>query len=408
MPLVFLIVFSAVANALSSQLTAENAADWVGQQVMMRQPGVKLRFLKDGKRQEAGVVTDAVVRVEQVAGDWLWVRSGPTKGWILQREVVAADQALAAFDPAVAVSANAAHIRHMRGVAFTRAGQHDQALVEFKEALRLQPDSTLILVSRGNIWFAEGDFDRAIADFSNVIQRDEKFVTAWMYRGLVRSAKGEHDAALRDLDEAIRLEPRYALAFNSRGTVWQAKGDLGKALTDFDEAIRLDAHHPWAFNNRGNLWFSKQDYAKAIADYSSAIETDAKEVLPYLNRGAAWQAQAKYDQAVADYQAAIRIDSKHALAHNSLAWLLATCPDEKFRDGRRGVEMAKRAYELSEGKRVDFLDTLAAAHAEAGEFDQARLWQAKAIEMAPESKKAAYAARLKLYESRQPFRDETR
>jgi tetratricopeptide (TPR) repeat protein len=117
------------------------------------------------------------------------------------------------------------------------------------------------------------------------------------------------------------------------------------------------------------------------------------------------QAQGKYGQALADYQAAIRIDAQHALAHNSLAWLLATCPEAKICDGRRAVEMAKRAHELADGKRVDFLDTLAAAHAAAGEFDQARAWQDKAVELAPESKKAAYVVRLKLYESRQPFRD---
>ena len=388
------------------QDTAGKPASWVGQHVMMRTPGVKLRFLKEGQRQEAGVVTDAVVRVELAAGEWLWVRSGSTKGWILQREVVAADQALAVFDPAVGESTNAAHVRHMRGVALTRARQDDQALVEFDEALRLEPESKLIFVSRGNTWFAKEDFVRAIADFSEAIEHDGKFATAWMYRGLVRSAKGEHDAALRDLDEALRLEPRYSLACNSRGTVWQAKGDLGKALADFDEAIRLDAHHPWAFNNRGNLWFSRGDFAKAIADYSSAIQADSREILPHLNRGAAWQTRGKYESAVTDYEAAIRIDAKHALAHNSLAWLLATCPDEKFRDGRRAVQMAQRAYELSGGKKVDFFDTLAAAHAEAKDFEQAKKWQTQAVQLAPETKKAGYAARLKLYETRQPFREE--
>jgi tetratricopeptide (TPR) repeat protein len=394
-----------LSRPVQGQVGPASTSGWVGQHVMMRTPGVKLRYLQDGKRREAGVVTDAVVRVEQAAGDWLWVRSGPTKGWLLQREVVPVDEALREFDPTAATGPQAAHVRHLRGVALTRAGRHDQALDELEAALRLEPGSVLILVSRGNAWFAKGDHDRAIADFSNAIERDGRFATAWMYRGIVRSAKGDHDAALRDLDEALRLEPRYALAFNSRGTVWQAKGDSVRALADFDEAIRLDVHHPWAFNNRGNLWFAKPDFEKAAADYTSAIAADPREVLPYLNRGTVWQARGKFDQAVADYEAAIRIDPNHALAHNSLAWLLATCPEEKFRDGRRAVEEAKKSYELSEGKRVDFLDTLAAAHAEAGEFDQARSWQAKAVELAPESKKPGYVVRLKLYESRQPFRD---
>ena len=58
---------------------------------------------------------------------------------------------------------------------------------------------------------------------------------------------------------------------------------------------------------------------------------------------------------------------------------MAACPEAKYRDGRKAVESATRACELTEWKRSEFLDTLAAAYAESGDFDAAVTWQMRAI-----------------------------
>ena len=79
---------------------------------------------------------------------------------------------------------------------------------------------------------------------------------------------------------------------------------------------------------------------------------------------------------------AVQLDPKDAAAHNSLAWLLATGPQERFRDGKRAIDHATRACELTKWKRSAYLDTLAAAYAEAGKFDKAVEFQQKAVELA--------------------------
>ena len=84
---------------------------------------------------------------------------------------------------------------------------------------------------------------------------------------------------------------------------------------------------------------------------------------------------------------------------------MAACPETRFRDGKRAVEFATRACELTKWKNPRFLNTLAAAQAEAGDFDAAVSSQKRAIELlTDERQKAEYRSRLVLYQAKKPYR----
>jgi tetratricopeptide (TPR) repeat protein len=74
--------------------------------------------------------------------------------------------------------------------------------------------------------------------------------------------------------------------------------------------------------------------------------------------------------------------TSNALAQNNLAWLLATSPKASLRNGDKAVELAQQANALTGGKNPNILDTLAAAFAEAGRFDDAMRTAQKALELA--------------------------
>ncbi len=195
---------------------------------------------------------------------------------------------------------------------------------------------------------------------------------AHVWRGLYLKDRGKLDAALDDFTEAIRIDPRLAMAYTNRGNVWQAKGEYDRALADYDEAIRLDRKGSWAVNNRGHAWGMKKDYARALADYDEAIRLHPKNPEPYNNR----------------------------------AWEWATCPNPQFRDGKKAVESARKACELSLWNDANHLGTLAAACAEAGDFDQAVTWELAAIKLPAldENEKKGRQERLALYRARKPYR----
>jgi tetratricopeptide (TPR) repeat protein len=160
----------------------------------------------------------------------------------------------------------------------------------------------------------------------------------------------------------------------------------------------------WTF--RGIAWKAKKEYDKAIADFNEAIRLDPKDALAYYNRGVVWGDKKEYDRAIADFNEAIRLDPKDALAYGSRAWIWATCPDPKHRDGKRAVESATRACDLSDWKAAYALGTLAAAYAESGDFAKAVEYQEKAHKLYSDEDKKKWGKLLDLYKAKKPHRDQ--
>ena len=118
-------------------------------------------------------------------------------------------------------------------------------------------------------------------------------------------------------------------------------------------------------------------------------------------------AKRAHDKALADYVEAVRLDPQDAVTINSLAWLLATCEDSRFRDGLRAYTLAARACVLTGYKNHLCLDTLAAAYAEAGDFAAAVRWQAQALNLVGDTGPFAdgYRARMQLFQDRVPYHE---
>lgn len=217
-----------------------------------------------------------------------------------------------------------------------------------------------------------------------------------------------------------RQTTTYGLPFDvsqvSGEWLWTGQGWVQKSkVTPLDEAASYYAEHlrnhptsAWAYRNRAMAWLYKGELENALKDYSEAIRLDPRDSITYTDRGMAWYYKGEFDNALNDYTEAVRLDPQYGGGYNGRAWIWATSADVKYRDGRRAVESAQRACELSDWNEWDTIDTLAVAYAEAGDFVNAVKYGEQTLSMAPADKKQVFQKRLESYRARKPWREERR
>jgi tetratricopeptide (TPR) repeat protein len=248
------------------------------------------------------------------------------------------------------------------------------------------------------------EYAKAILLLTKAIEQKPNDADVFVARGTAHRSLNELDEALADYDEAIRIDPKNVSAYINRGRAWADKGEFDKALADCDEAIRLGPENPAAYIGRASVWNSMLELDRALADYDKLIRLEPKNPEAYILRGGTWERLHTFDKSLADYDEAIRLDPKSVDAHRSRAWIRATCPDETYRDGEKAVVDSTKACKLTNWKDPFVLGTLAAAYAEAGQFDKAVEWQKKAIELARDYDKEFLGTFLELYKRGEPYR----
>lgn len=270
-------------------------------------------------------------------------------------------------------------------------------------------------------------FEDAIGHYTRQLETN-KTAHNYYYRAKIWRLKGELEIALGDMNDAIRLNSNESAWFDGRATMWYGKKEYDKAIADYSEAIRLDPKDGAAYCNRGIVWSDKKEFKRALADFDQALKLvppNAESGLLYnsdvtggdsthtvnrranilAERGRAWFGSRQYEKAIADYEQSLLVSPKFQWARDQLARVRATCPDDKYRNGQQAIGYATEACETTAWKNSEYIDTLAAAYAEAGDFDKAIEWQQKGMDLAPANEKADYESRLKLYREKKPYRE---
>ena len=198
-----------------------------------------------------------------------------------------------------------------------------------------------------------------------------------------------------------------AKILNSRGSAYYYNGEYNRAVADFVETIWLIPNSAVAYFNRGRAHSKKGEFSRSIKDFDEAIRLRGDDAIYVRGRGWAYYRKGEYDRAIEDLDQAIRLKPNDARTLNTKAWILATARSTEVRDGHEAVRLAREAVRLIDNPAIR--DTLAAAYAEAGQFDDAVAEQQRAIEMlraaGRDDEVADFQNRLDLYRYGQPYRN---
>jgi len=164
------------------------------------------------------------------------------------------------------------------------------------------------------------------------------------------------------LDGAVQREFR-------RAVTELLAGNLAVALTRLNECLALGRDFAPAYSTRAAIHVREGRYGEAMRDIDRALSLRPGNVGDIHNRAVVRTALEMYDGAIEDYEAVLVRDPGSVGTWNNLAWLLATAKDPRVRDGPRAVACAREAVQSD--RLPAWLDTLAAAHAECGDFARA-------------------------------------
>ena len=262
-------------------------------------------------------------------------------------------------------------------------------------------------LTRGIIFCQSQRWEEAIREFGKAIRSNPSNALAYEWRGSAFFAKGDMDKAIEDFGRAIQLNPASAVAYINRANAYRATYKFSKALRDVNESLRLSPTNELAYKCRASIYKAAGRFEKAISDCTAVLGLNPAEVTAYIMRGYCYRMIGQPEKAIADYSKAIQLSPKDAEALNEMAWIRATCPVAAVRDGNEAVKMASKACELTGWAVWQYVDTLAASFAEAGDFAKAIQYQKHAMNMQGVNKtdRKEMRYRLSLYEGRHPYRE---
>ncbi len=315
------------------------------------------------------------------------------------------DEGLADLKAAIGIDPKHAGTHELLGVTLATLEKYDEALEALSEAIELEPKSPFAYVHRARIHVIQSRPQEALEDLNECLTLAPNTLAALILRAGAYQQLGEKDKALADVDAALKVKPNHLPALKARAALLAGDGKFDLAITDLKEVSKAAPKDPTVLLQLGMLYSAGKHLNEAIEAFTQALQLDAKNQAALQGRADVLLRVGKQAEAVADYEAVLKEEPKNSHVLNNLAWLLATSPDEKIRNGKRAVELATAGCEVTEYKQAHLVSTLAAGYAEAGDYKTAIQWSQTSVDLAGEDIKENLAKELESYKAGKPWRE---
>ena len=245
----------------------------------------------------------------------------------------------------------------------------------YEKASADAPDDVQAHDALGVSYFQAGRMDDALAQFGTALRLKPDYAVANFNISLIEMLQGHFDEASAHLRKAIAVRPDYAEAHNNLGILLTRQGQVEPAAAEFHEVLRIHPDSSDAHYNLGRILLGTGKTEEAIVHLRAAIVT--KPDVPSML--------------------------------DDLSWILSTSPDDKIRNPKEAIALAEHAADLTGRRNASVLDTLGAAYAADGHFEQAAQVARQAFDLASDANSdeaGEFLKRLDLYRKGQPYRED--
>lgn len=253
-----------------------------------------------------------------------------------------------------------------------------------------------------------GQTERMIAPLEQVVVSCPESAGFRALLGEAYTRQGRPGEGIEQLLLAVELDPDYDPAHYYLARAYQSRGDEGLATAHYQLTVELRPSSLMARLPLARLLVTQGDHLGGLEQYRRIVELEPEKQLHWINFGNLLVHQELWLEAVSAWKRVIELDPEQPGNLNYYAWLLATAPEASARDGERAVELAEKVVDRIGRGDPTSLDTLAAAYAECGRWDEAVATVDRALELArergAEELVEGLSARRELYLAHSPCR----
>ena len=279
----------------------------------------------------------------------------------------------------------------------------------WRTTLSSEPHSWMARNNLGTTLLDQGRLNEALSYFEQALAENPNKAEIYNNIGDTLLQLGRVDESFSPLRKALDLDPNRPDVRSNLGNALLRTGRLEESIVQLRAALNVQPDYVFALNHLGAALLLAGRADQAMECLTKAIATDPNYLSARFNLANTLLQLRRVDEAVSELQKALVINPNNPEAQKNLAWVLATSSDDRIRDGRRAVVLARRANELTRGQNPIIGVTLAAAYAEAGRFPEAVVAAEAARQVANDSGNLrlaeAISGYVQLYRSGQPFRD---
>ena len=239
----------------------------------------------------------------------------------------------------------------------------------FNHALKLNPDNWIIHNHLASVLSGRQRLDEAVDHYRRAVELRPQYAEAHNNLCPVLGAQGEFDEAIKHGQTALRFHPNYPEAHFHLAVAFEAQGELDDAIDHYRKGLQTRDDQV-ASLKLADVLSAKGMLDEAISNYQQAVTIQPSPEV-YYSLGSALRKNGDLAAAERAYRDALELNTDMVQALNGLAWLLATSADPSFHKPAEALQLAQRAVALQEPAHPALLDTLAAAQAANGQFDEA-------------------------------------
>ena len=299
------------------------------------------------------------------------------------------DDALKDIDKAIELEPDHAASIELRGLILLGLKRFDESLAAFNKASELAPQAVLPHQHLGEVYRQQGDLKKSAEQLTKALELEPNDAATLLLRANVEYQLGDVDAALKDVDAAIKVQPNLLVAHLLQAEILASSDRVDEAIANLEKLVPLAPNQTKLLEPLATFYLVGGRPRKSIETYTKIIGLEPENYRALRFRGDANLNIGNHAAAVADFEAALKLNGEDDGLLNNYAWVLATSPDDNVRDGKRSLELATKAAKLTSYNLPHVLSTLAAAYAETGDFENAKKWSAKSVELAEQELAAA-------------------